>query len=363
MSHNDFIYIKWRTNMSVNDESIKELVREGMPVYSQNQTDVLEKTKETFRVASWNIYSGFNKDYPLSGRKSAYFSAIDALKPEILNIQGASTSQAKDFIKKYEENYHIIDFAVNTGNSLNVKGKEKIGDDEYVGEILITLVDKKKFDINNCDIKWLSATPDEPSKHSDASRPRAIVLLSVTNKDNGNTICIANSHYDHRGPESLQKFGEIEVELIANFMQKHECSDYISCGNRNCYIDRNFDGNKWYNNYQIKESGKDHKALNRYDFRDASIHYGLSTTFIGYENDPYKAKIFDDKFEQKIIDVHFSSLQPEKYLNSACEYELDSKGRSKLLPMFGEFKNPKLRQTASNHTVQAADLKQKQRIK
>lgn len=347
------------------DEKIEEPLKGTAPAHENtymliNDTTLIEKQQKILRVATYNILTshlyrikegGDEKLKYLSWefRKDLIIELITRLKPDILGLQEVSIEQYQ-FLRAQLTNYEIVGFAANTGNSI-----EEIKEDEVVGEIIPILYDRNRLRCLDAKVVWLSATPAQVSTGWDASRPRIITCAAFQDITHNKKIVVGNTHYDHKGRDALVNSGSVEAHTLEQYRLEHQATDVIYMGDRNCFTDKDNRGNEWYRLFK-KESGATDTRLNGH-------HIGLTTTFIGYHPDAFKAIYHDDsrKFETNILDLIFHKGSELEVDNSKCtpaEYEIIS-GRAHLLPFFGEIKKPEDRLFSSDHCCVITDLKYK----
>ncbi len=314
------------------------------------ETSILLKSETAIRVVSYNILSSFlykaQVDTPLElirlswdYRKEIILGLISKIAPDIISLQEVNLEQINYLREHLSAKYEYVGFAANTGHQLS-----EIAADEYYGEIVPIVFDTTRFDLLDAQVFWLSETPDVISKGWDASRPRIVTCAAFRDKGTHQTFVVGNTHYDHLGSEALLQSGAVEAKVLLAFQLKHKADFAIFNGDRNCFTDGNFRGEKWYQEML--------EATQAIDSRMGSHHFGLATTFFGFHPDKFKAELN----EHKTIDLIFAKdCQVSKSMCLSGEYTLDETGAPKLLPLFGQIVSP-ARLFASDHALIAADI-------
>lgn len=312
---------------------------------------ILAKSATTIRVVSYNILSSFlfkaQADTPpelarLSWdyRKEIMLGLISKVAPDILSLQEVTLEQIQFLREHLGAKYGFVGFAANTGHSL-----PEIAPDEYYGEIVPIIFNATRFDLLDAQVFWLSETPDRISKGWDASRPRVVTAAAFRDKLTSQTFVVGNTHYDHMGSEALLQSGTVEASVLLAFQLKHKADFALLNGDRNCFTDGQFQGEKWYQNML--------DATQAMDTRMGRRHVGLATTFFGYTPDKFKAQLD----EHKTIDLIFAKgCQVVQSMCLSGEYALDETGAPQLLPLFGKIVSPAERLFASDHALIAADV-------
>lgn len=91
------------------------------------------------------------------------------------------------------------------------------------GEYAPVLFKKLQWELLYGQTRWLSETPDRPSKGWDSAYERVVTLVDVVHRALGRRVRFFNTHYDHRGRKariqsSLQIMGLMEESSGASFL-------------------------------------------------------------------------------------------------------------------------------------------------
>lgn len=142
---------------------------------------------------------------------------------------------------------------------------------------------------------------------------------------------------------------------VHRFGVKHQITDIIYTGDRNCFTDRERYGNEWYKTFKQESHAQDARLCGEY--------YGLGNTFLGYHPDPCKA-VYEPELERyqphntlSLIFHKGDQYKVNKMKCTAGEYKIHQDGGAKLLTFFGKIKDPESRHFASDHACLIADLK------
>ena len=324
----------------------------------EEDENFLIKSYGNLRVATYNILTSFSyppkennspENYRRSWefRKTLILEMIKKLNLDILNLQEVSIEQFK-FFKENLKDFDMVGYAAFTGHALN-----EIAPDEYVGEIVPILYNKKTVECIDSKVFWLSQTPGELSKGWDASRSRILTAAAFRIKQDGVKIVVGNTHYDHLGDNTLVNSGIVEAEQLEKYKEFHNASDIIYTGDRNCFTDRGRRGNEWYRTIKQKSGAEDTRVCGDH-------HVGMATTFIGFHGDQFKAPYYPEtgKFEPNTLDLIFHKkgrYKTQSSKNASGEYAMKN-GVAHLLPFFSKTKEGDKRQFASDHTCVIADF-------
>jgi endonuclease/exonuclease/phosphatase family metal-dependent hydrolase len=82
------------------------------------------------------------------------------------------------------------------------------------GEYSPVYVDTLRFQLLQQHTLWLSATPDLPGKGWDAACERILTLVLAKNRLRGDTILLANTHWDHVGQTARRESAELLLKTL-----------------------------------------------------------------------------------------------------------------------------------------------------
>lgn len=137
-------------------------------------------------------------------RKEAFAKQVLQWRPHLLGLQEATPVQIK-FLDK------------------NLKGYRRYGvgreDGADKGEYSPIYYDTTRFSLLEARTQWLSPTPDTPGKGWDAACERILTLVTFRDRKSGDTILVANTHWDHVGKMARQQSAEIVERNLVPAMQ------------------------------------------------------------------------------------------------------------------------------------------------
>lgn len=88
------------------------------------------------------------------------------------------------------------------------------------GEFSPLFYDLKKFNLRDNGTFWLSETPEIPgSKSWDASITRICTYAQLIDKENGKSIWVFNSHFDHKGRDARKESAKLLLEKVKDMAQ------------------------------------------------------------------------------------------------------------------------------------------------
>ncbi len=279
-----FYYIFWSTPQVVPLLNRPEL---------RNLKTSPQAPHNSINIVSYNIAIDChyqNTKHSWETRKKA---VLDLLKDkDIIALQEVSINQLKD-IKALLPSYVLIAYHSPTGKLINELSKGIHPSDE----MLVIAYRNDRFVSTQSSLRWLSETPTRSSIAKGASSfPRIIISVHFLDKLTNKTFYVFNSHYDHKSSKAKRTAIKVENDFIKSTVQSEP---WFSLGDRNYFQDAGDE--TIYQDYL--------KILPARDFRDGTKygHFGESTTFVGFKNDPHKAQISSSTIETKTLDVGFYS--------------------------------------------------------
>lgn len=90
------------------------------------------------------------------------------------------------------------------------------------GEYAPIIYESDKWELLNGTTKWLSTTPDKPSKDWGAANIRIVTITTFKNKQTGVIINLLNTHYDHMSELARGKSSELIIEFINQIPNTHQ---------------------------------------------------------------------------------------------------------------------------------------------
>lgn len=162
----------------------------------------LLSTAQTLPVLTYNIRYANEHDRKNGWelRKDALASTVLENKPMIIGLQEALREQLA-YLKSRWTDYDVF----GVGRDDGFEG----------GEFAPIFYDKSAFDLLEGRTVWLSPTPDRPSKGWDATCNRIVTLVILRERSSGDSLWIANTHWDAEGKEARHQSARIVCDLLA----------------------------------------------------------------------------------------------------------------------------------------------------
>lgn len=133
-------------------------------------------------------------------RKDALASAVLAQEPGIIGLQEVLREQLAFLKDRWPAYAH---FGV---------GRD---DGRDGGEFAPVFYDTSRFVILEGTTIWLSPTPDVPSRGWDATCNRIVTLAVLRDRSSGDSLWVANTHWDAEGKEARQQSAFVVCGLLA----------------------------------------------------------------------------------------------------------------------------------------------------
>ena len=168
------------------------------------------------RYNSWDNIDGDN-GWPY--RKASVAKMIDQEKPVAIGLQEALIDQL-----------HYLDRALPSYRRVGV-GRD---DGKEAGEFMAIYYNTDAVELVSGETRWLSATPETPSKGWDAACYRTVTKARFKIKESGKEFIYLNTHLDHVGKTARTE----SAKLIASLAKEDESgSPIILGGDMNSTID------------------------------------------------------------------------------------------------------------------------------
>jgi endonuclease/exonuclease/phosphatase family metal-dependent hydrolase len=153
-------------------------------------------------VMTWNIryMNGHDRKDRWELRREAMVTELRAQHPHILGLQEVLREQLA-YLKEQLPGY--AHFGV---------GRD---DGAESGEFAPVLWDTTHFTLLTGRTVWLSPTPDVPSMGWDATCRRIVTLVELREAGTGDTVWVANTHWDHEGRVAREHSARMITELLA----------------------------------------------------------------------------------------------------------------------------------------------------
>lgn len=162
---------------------------------------------------------------------------VDAIKsqsgvdPILIGLQEVTHAQLKDILKglnkkNSEDDRRWTFFGVGRDN-----GHKK-------GEYSPILYNTAEWNLLNGTYKWLSFTPDKPSKYPRASKKRIVTMGTFSHVKTGKVVNFVNTHLDHRSVKSREYSAKLIIQYIKsipNYFPTFLCGDFNSLDTDKAY--------------------------------------------------------------------------------------------------------------------------------
>lgn len=151
------------------------------------------------RYNSWNNIDGPN-GWP--NRRDAVGKMILDERPAAIGLQEALADQLKDIIARTGYEY------VGVGRD---DGKE-------AGEFMAVCYDPAQLELLDATTRWLSESPDKPSKGWDAACLRTVTIAHFLVRESGREFYYFNTHLDHVGKQARAESTRLLAALLDEFV-------------------------------------------------------------------------------------------------------------------------------------------------
>lgn len=126
-------------------------------------------------------------------------------------------------------------------SALNASGPEKewdyigVGREDGVeaGEYSPILYRPSEWKLIQWQTRWLSPTPDKPSKGWDASSTRIVTIGCFEHRDTGKNLLVLNTHLDDQGVRSRQESAKLILQFIETLRKTSEPAAILLAGDFN----------------------------------------------------------------------------------------------------------------------------------
>lgn len=151
--------------------------------------------------------------------REGYYT-IDALAPDVLAVQEALASQMNDLSAA------LPDFeAVGVGRD----------DGKRQGEFCGLFFRRERFELRSTNTRWLSHTPEEPSRGWDATWNRIATSARLFDSRTGRELEVWNTHFDHEGEVArLESARFLRRELEGSPLPAVLCGDFNASPDSAC---------------------------------------------------------------------------------------------------------------------------------
>ena len=166
--------------------------------------------KDELGAMSFNVLCG---DFT-GERVSRVIHMITSYLPDTVGLQEATEEWMKTLENTLSGEYGIIGEGRDGGNR---------------GEANPVLYRKTVFDLIDSGTRWLSDTPERPSKYGESSLNRIYTYALLERKSDGRRVLAVNTHLDHASQAARNR----QARVLADFLSLHEDVPVILTGDFN----------------------------------------------------------------------------------------------------------------------------------
>ena len=170
-----------------------------------SQAQDLKIISFNIRYNSWNNIDGEN-GWP--NRKDAVVKMILEEQPAAIGLQEALIDQLQ-----------YLDSALTHYRRIGV-GRD---DGKEAGEFMAIYYDTTRLELLSYRTRWLSETPDVPTKGWDAACYRTVTIARFRDRQSGKEFQYLNTHLDHMGKTARAE----GVKLIVQLLKENSISDNV----------------------------------------------------------------------------------------------------------------------------------------
>jgi len=145
----------------------------------------------TLRVASFNILQAGNRQYPWANRRESVVECLRDIDPDVFGVQEALWPQLEYLIDAFP------------GYTCVGRGRD---DGHRAGEFMAVFYRTDRFVLRRTETFWLSDTPEIPGSNTwNAACNRVATVAVLTDRTDGTSVGICNTHLDHVSGEAREK--------------------------------------------------------------------------------------------------------------------------------------------------------------
>ncbi len=175
--------------------------------------DELKIISFNIRYNSWNNIDGEN-GWP--NRKAAVVCMINEERPAAIGLQEALIDQLQ-----------YLDSCLPTYRRIGV-GRD---DGKEAGEFMAIYYDTTQLLLLHDTTRWLSETPEVPSKYEGAGCFRTVTVARFRDRINGHEFAYLNTHLDHVSDDARVRGAQVIGDIVANNLRE---IPVIVGGDMNC---------------------------------------------------------------------------------------------------------------------------------
>lgn len=198
-------------------EAVKDLMErmiasgeKTVAITLEGNAPVVVGEKDTLSAMSFNVWVSSVTDE----RMKRVSDMIKKYMPDTIGVQEASVSWMNYLKDTFSDTYACVGV-----------GRDLFG----AGEHSAIFYDKDKFKLIESDTKWLSPTPDVPSKFDESSLNRIYTYAILERKSDGMRFLCLNTHLEHTTEEARV----LQAGVLLEFLAKHPDLPVVCTGDFN----------------------------------------------------------------------------------------------------------------------------------
>lgn len=174
-----------------------------------------KKASMPLRLVSWNIRYATNKSERSAGEQS-----WDVRCPKVCNmLRFLTAGHESSFICLQESLYaQLTDIQSDLGQPWAHIGRGR-GKGEADGEFSPIFYRTDTWACEHSETRWLSKTPDKPSRGWDAVLNRIVTIGLFTHRANGTQVVVMSTHFDHIGVEARKNSAKLLIQFAKEWSQ------------------------------------------------------------------------------------------------------------------------------------------------
>ena len=166
--------------------------------------DDLKIISFNIRYNSWNNIDGDN-GWPY--RKAAVVKMIDEERPAAIGLQEALINQLQ-YLDSCLPQYHRIGVGRDDGKE--------------AGEFMAIYYDTAQLELLSDTTRWLSETPEIPSKYEGAGCYRTVTVARFRDRQSGKEFAYLNTHLDHVSDYARIKGAQVIANIVVTSLNQRD---------------------------------------------------------------------------------------------------------------------------------------------
>ncbi|RCK54434.1 hypothetical protein Cantr_03647 [Candida viswanathii] len=162
------------------------------------------------------LFKRASKELPWSDRRKG---VVNAIKLEttgysaLVGLQETDLAQLQDILQRLNQDEPDDQKWTYFGRGRG-DGKEK-------GEYSPVLYKKSDWKLITATTKWLSLTPDKPSKYSGADKNRIVTIATFMHNKSGKVVNFLNTHLDHKSKAAREHSANLILRYVKSLPSKY----------------------------------------------------------------------------------------------------------------------------------------------